>query len=84
MNKLFPPVPEGLTALEDLKKELGVTDETEFLTPELEKHVRWKLDLHLSPLFALLSFIQYFDKATINQGASLQMNTDTNLSTSQF
>ncbi|KAI7894135.1 major facilitator superfamily domain-containing protein [Mucor mucedo] len=58
------------------------------LTPEFkaaEKSLIWKLDFYyVMPCIAVLNFLQFFDKSTLNYSAVLGIKEDAHLTDSQF
>lgn len=60
----------------------------EELSPEMkaaEKSLIWKLDFYyVMPCIAVLNFLQFFDKSTLNYSAVLGIKEDAHLTDSQF
>ncbi|KAG0133671.1 major facilitator superfamily domain-containing protein [Tuber indicum] len=54
------------------------------LTPEKERKLLWKIDLHLIPIFSLLYGLQFLDKTTISYAAVMDIIQDTNLRGDNF
>ncbi|RPB05393.1 MFS general substrate transporter [Choiromyces venosus 120613-1] len=58
--------------------------ETVILTPEKERALLWKIDLHLIPIFSLLYGLQFLDKTTISYAAVMDIMQDTHLKGDNF
>ncbi|KAG0644006.1 major facilitator superfamily domain-containing protein [Tuber brumale] len=54
------------------------------LTPEKERVLLWKIDLHLIPIFFFLYGLQFLDKTTISYAAVMDIIQDTNLKGDNF
>ncbi|CUS14887.1 unnamed protein product [Tuber aestivum] len=54
------------------------------LTPEKERALLWKIDLHLIPIFSLLYGLQFLDKTTVSYAAVMGIIQDTNLKGDDF
>ncbi|KAJ4144316.1 hypothetical protein LMH87_003206 [Akanthomyces muscarius] len=54
------------------------------MTPEEEKKLVWKIDLHLMPLMFILYLLQYLDKTSLGYTAIMGIITDTKLVGTQY
>ncbi|KAH9917079.1 MFS general substrate transporter [Fomitopsis serialis] len=61
-----------------------VTDQHVEITPEEERRLRRKIDLHLMPLMCVLYWIQFMDKTTLGSAAILGIKTSTHLTTNEY
>lgn len=53
-------------------------------TPEEEKQVLRRIDLHMLPLLCWVYMIQFADKTTLNYAALMGIREDTNLSGTEY
>ncbi|KAL3433715.1 MFS general substrate transporter [Aspergillus tetrazonus] len=54
------------------------------LTPEEDKRILWKIDLHIIPVMGLCYMLQYMDKVTLGYATQLNLRTDLNLHGSEY
>ncbi|RFU28624.1 hypothetical protein B7463_g7719, partial [Scytalidium lignicola] len=53
-------------------------------TPEEERKVKWKLDLHMMPILMITYMLQYLDKVTLGYAAVYTLRTDLHLVGQQY
>ncbi|CAK7242204.1 MAG: hypothetical protein STHCBS139747_003684 [Sporothrix thermara] len=75
-----PPMEKTLS---ESRGEVDVDSET-YIPPEEEKKLLRKLDLRLAPIFMMLYFLSYLNRSNIGNAAVAGMNTQLNLSASQY